>query len=211
MYLRLCVQLSLFIGFLSVASAGVILDQEYDAFAEGGTSGFAINPSQQVAQSFTVGVGGTLQQVDLQVIGIAPLSDLILDIFEVDAGSIGASLGSLAVPPSTIHTSFIQAGRFASVDVSSFNIEVNPGDVLALGLSLAPSATSGAYAWNGFGGYAGGRTFFKDGFVTDFTATGQDSGFRTYINTATANVVPEPSSVVIFACGIGCLFRRRTR
>lgn len=182
----------------AIAHGGVQLDQSYDAVVDSASSnnGTALTAAQALTQSFTSSLAGRLVQVDLQVATTAPFptTGIVLDIRPtVNDAPTSSSLGSFAIPLQDIPPRFPLVGgqgQFVSVDVSSAGIVVNPGDVLALEVTL-PTNT-GALTWftGGVTGYPGGRGFFRNPPSTEYgPVNGGEFGFRTFVLT-----VPEPAS-----------------
>jgi hypothetical protein len=161
------------------ASAEEVLDQQSP-----GPIGFGQSPSDAVewAQSFTVGVTGTLSRIDVYVAKIfAVIENLTVTIYDADSGVPTTSLGSatlLSGPMSSM-------AAFHSVDVSGLAISVTAGDKLAFGLKKAPDSGIHIMPFDGGNPYAGGNTFSRNlgppilAWVAQPTA---DFGFKTYVN-----------------------------
>ena len=96
---------------VSEPAAAVLLDQSFDASAEGGTAGHAIDDTQEVGQTFTVGITGRLVRIELQIWNSFASGDLLFDIrsttpegspIEDDADTLASgSIPRLTVPPFT--------------------------------------------------------------------------------------------------------------
>ncbi|MEM0895686.1 MAG: PEP-CTERM sorting domain-containing protein, partial [Verrucomicrobiota bacterium] len=165
---------------------------------------------QTVAQTFTVGLGGLLSSVEVQVqqgdIPDVPTGDLVMSILPTTNGApdFGQSLGSVSLPATTIPPfDDFASGPFVSFDVSGLNIMVSPGQVLAIELSY-PTGTGSYFIYDAeVPIYAGGSAWISnpfDGFIFD---SGRDAGFRTTV------LIPEPSSLVLLGVGTLALSRRR--
>ena len=152
------------IGFVLVAgglpaAAGVVLDQSVvishdpkdDAFHD-------IDSAADWAQTFTVGLGGTLTAVGLEVWADRPLThslrvDIRPTVNRVPLESNTAPLASATLAPSALPVlppvdGFIP--MFTMVDFSAADVPVTPGEVLALVLrSDEPNGPPGhEYLWS---------------------------------------------------------------
>jgi hypothetical protein len=182
----------------SIVTAAPILDQSF----LGGTA--SVSGNDPFAQTFTVGVAGTLAQVDVRIFGEV---DVRLDIRPTAFGVPLASddpadqLARVTVSPPDFPA-------LVSVNLRPFGIHVQPGDVLAIVLS-----SQGIQNW-GLGldadaTYAGGEAFLKLGVDWEtydevFPLTTQaDFQFQTF--------VPEPGSTALFVLGVAGLLARRRR
>lgn len=195
------------------AVAGMI-DQSFDAVAAGSSGGLNIEATQEVAQTFTVGIGGELVGVALQISKYnfnLPTQDLLFEILPT-IGGIPVEDNSLALANFTIPLANIPlfspiTDNFTFVDLSAFSITVTPGEVLAIALS---TLGTGQYAWlsqNTFEGptYSGGAEYSRR-FTPSWgeVMPSQDAGFITY--------VPEPAILTLMSIGlVGIGFvKRRT-
>ncbi|MEM9481686.1 MAG: PEP-CTERM sorting domain-containing protein [Verrucomicrobiota bacterium] len=200
--------------FTGPAKGQFIVDQFADAFnapsPSGELGGPIISEFDTVVQTFTVGIGGLLTSVEVQVqqgdVPDVPTDDLVMTIRPTTAGvpDFSQSFGSVSLPATTIPPfDNFTSGPFTSFDVSGLNIMVSPGQVLAIDLSY-PTGTGSYFIYDAeVPIYAGGSTFVlgvADGFFAD---TGRDSGFRTTV------LIPEPSSLLMLGFGALVLFRRR--
>ncbi|MEM7806935.1 MAG: hypothetical protein AAF561_02350 [Planctomycetota bacterium] len=131
----------------------ILLDQSYDAFADGATGGGSIIASQSNAQTFTVGLGGTLAQLGVQVqqSSLPPIDDLVITFLGVDSGGIpdiAQNLGNISVPPSQVPPLDFSNVVFSVFDVSGLGITVSPGDVLTFELSYAGTDDGGYFQFD---------------------------------------------------------------
>jgi hypothetical protein len=160
------------------------------------------------AQTFTVGVDGTLTNVEVLIEGFNQTADLLVDIRPTVGGipilDDQAILGEVAIPGTTIpgfpHT-------FINVDFSSQNIQVTSGSVLALVLKIDRSSVLGGdYSWRGETGdlYTSGVAYTRADFGSGYewlapTSGGLtvDYGFKTFVNP-----IPIPSALWLFGSGL---------
>ncbi len=208
----------LFLTATSVAAAPM-LDQEYDpAFNNrllgvGEVSGLG-DPDIDLAQTFTVGIAGTLTSVETLIRREAPTTaDLLFDI-RTTAGGVPTEpdagvnvLAQLTAPAASIPTT----SGFVSFDVSAFNIAVTPGEVLAI--VLQSTGANPAYLWSGTStdGYGGGATyrrFLSSDPTWATTGAASDLAFRTFVEPTAA---PEPTTVTLLGLALGAVWTRRRR
>ncbi len=143
------------------AQSGDCLDQEYAPSPP--TNGLQITPSQAVTQTFTVGSDGQLTRIEVPWIehfNGTPTAPLHIEL--VTTGPTGVpttqSLASL-----TLQASAIPSTRGPlMLDLRSFNVTVQTGQVLGLAMSTTTGASRATYAWWGEapgGSYDGGKSF----------------------------------------------------
>lgn len=154
----------------------------------------------EVSQVFTVGLAGVLTTVSVDLL-VPGGGFFTLSVVPVVAGvpdTTGAPLASV--------TQGLGAGQaFYDFDVSSANLVVSPGQVLAYWL------TGDFSRWIGPAGdtYGGGAAFWRfpgaiDGSPTDWAQLPYDAYFQTFVD------VPAPASTALVGLG-GLLAARRRR
>jgi hypothetical protein len=201
-----CVQVTSFSEFAIFEPNGPVGDQKYDSIAAGSSSAATIDSTTDCAQTFTVGTGGLLDRIGLQVVreDASTNADLLFDIRETAAGvpieSDATTLASLTIPAASVPLT-LGKGEFFSVDVLSSAIEVTPGEVLAVVLR-APDATTALnrYQWsNGPNAddYSDGDPYTRT--TGNWTPASSDAGFQTLV------VLPEPSTALSLLAGVGLL------
>ena len=183
------------IVFAEHAQAIVVLDQEFwpttiagsDTYTAGNYRPGGITYHEIVAQTFTVGVAGILDHVDLLLCQPAAVTaDAIFSITGLTALGLpdeGTQLASGTIPASDIPTTW----GSVSVDMSAFDLAVTPGTTVAfiLGYPYSSYPTSYCY-WGGQNGnpYAGGQAGARLTVPSRAWGMGTiDVGFRTYVNT----------------------------
>jgi hypothetical protein len=197
----------------TTARATVVLDQSYIPAPQfTGVTGF--DDGDYVAQTFTVGVGGVLDHVDVLMRQSPGAGNLTLDIRPTSNG-VPVENDALALFVGQINGALIPVfppnNTFAwvTLDVSSANIIVTPGEQLAI---TARTAAGQSFGWavSGVPVYAGGDAYVRPlGFSWELTGepsnVDYDYGFKTYVNT------PEPSTLglAVFAGVLLTLSRRR--
>lgn len=135
------------------------------------------------AQTFTVGVTGTLTRVDVQFAQLfnQQHEDLEITIFDTVGGAPRAPITAPfhiapASVPIVLHPSTWDGYAFLS---AAFALPVTAGDVLAIVVSTGPSSQ---YYWAGAygGGYPGGQLYRTTN--TTWSAAGpEDQAFRTFV------------------------------
>lgn len=138
------------------------------------------------AQTFTVGVTGTLTRVDVQFAQLfnQQPEDLEITIFDTVGGAPRAPITAPfhiapASVPIVLHPSTWEGYAFLS---AAFALPVTAGDVLAIVVSTGPSSQ---YYWAGAfgGGYPGGQLYRTTN--TTWSAAGpEDQAFRTFVATS---------------------------
>jgi hypothetical protein len=143
----------------------------------------------QVGQTFTVGVAGVLDHIDVYMFRLSgifdPTGDPLLRVYNTAGGlPTGSPLASLTIAESLVP---LNNAAFVSFDVSSAAIGVTPGDVLAW--SVIATAGVGPYFVPTDQGqsieYAGGTAVIKFGTAWQFISPAQDHSFQTFVNATT--------------------------
>ena len=194
----LCAATIVVLSLLSpVANAQTIEDQN-----SGGPSGFTTTrcmcPTSilDIAQTFTVGQDGTLAEVEVFQVFQNSNTDLngnplLFDIRPTTIAGLPVADDSLALATVSMPANMVPAGAFSGsmvFDVSSFDLTVNAGDVLAF--VLRRNGNTFSFATSDAGDvYAGGlytQRFFPGDDFPDFTAPsfpdGTDMSFRTSLS-----------------------------
>lgn len=205
------------LAFATAGQAAPVLDQEYDAFAAGADSAVLLNTNFAHAQSFTVGIAGQLTSMELQIRKTnldPPVSDLTFDILSFMGGiPSGPALASGSIAAASVPDLDFTDDSFVSVDLSSFNIFVGVGEVLAIALTYLDS---GSYNWlstpvgNFYG--AGSQFVSLPPGPFDVELVNGDLGFRTFVDPDATAPVPEPGTLATLAFGLLVFgFARRQR
>jgi hypothetical protein len=188
------------------ALAGTLDQQQTD---DAGT-GFAVHAGLSVAQTFTAGIGGGLDRIDLdlrQFMGI-PAAPLTVQIRDVSAGKPGnTTLASQSVVGSSVPAS----AAFVPIDFTPPAPVVAGTQYAIVAFSSAVIAT-GAYAWSASAAenpYAGGAGFDTNSSppTTPWNAImlpEQDLAFKTYVvpTPPPAAASPSPTSTGLRAAAL---------
>jgi hypothetical protein len=197
--------------------AGGVLDQS-NVVSTFNFDAAVVGP-QSIGQTFTVGIAGLLSQINLE---IYKSTNTVTDpTFNIEGTTGGAPddtkvLYSTTIPLSSIPTFDTPPPGtvpMTSIDVSSANIVVTPGEILALTLSRV--GTPGSPPWllwrQGIGGYTGGNSYDSIPPGTPWTVDhSYEGGFQTFVSSAS---VPEPSTAILAVIGLGCcaVFTRKAK
>jgi hypothetical protein len=160
-----------------------------------------------ISQSFTPGVTGTLDRIDLQIFRRA--SDDLRFRFgsgEAIAGNY-VELVTFDVLAANVPTT--EGGLF-SVDLSSYGLKLQAGSLYSVILSSTQTGSFGQFGWTigeiTSGGveisappYAGGRAFASTDQGATWGTRGVDRPLRTWMTAA----VPEPASWALMITGFG--------
>ncbi len=195
-----CVAFSFFSLVEQASLAATLLDQAFD---NGSGLGSGVAGGAQFAQTFTVGLTGHLASVDVMIAltTIDQNSDFVFDVRPTSGGipqGDSSALASITVSGSTVPTS----NSFVTMDLSSFDIPVHAGDLLAI--VITPKTLQGSIQWEGWFSsslYSGGMALSRDVFGIDpnpawGATTPTDFYFQTFVS------VPEPSSLMLAAFGL---------
>ncbi|MEM6853828.1 MAG: PEP-CTERM sorting domain-containing protein [Planctomycetota bacterium] len=193
--------------------ATTVLDQAFDARATGVDGSTSIQSGQVVYQTFTAGVTGKLDSIDLQVLQSSsgtPAGNLVVDILGTASGTPDLTnvLGSGSVVGTTLPPPSFDDGQFTNIDLSAAGIDVTVGEVLAF--RVRPELAGDFFSLVDRDGlppdYAGGSLFNALGINAPLNlVSDSDAGFRTYVT------VPEPTSLALLGLGGLLVARRRCR
>jgi hypothetical protein len=213
-------------NMIGMAKATPVVDQ---SFIPPGTAAFTVPISNQFAsfidgaQTFTVGLNGTLASVELFIGFDTTQNGAIVDIRPTVGGvpveNDALALASVFLPSSGIP----QFPEFASIDFSAFNVALHTGDVLALVIRGAVRGVDdGGFSWTGDEGdpYLPGSGFVRTnaqlwtptcGFGDcSVSANRADLGFKILVEPQAA-AVPEPATLSLVAGGLILLTAWRRR
>jgi hypothetical protein len=204
-------------NIIGMAKATPVVDQ---SFIPPGTAAFTVPISNQFAsfidgaQTFTVGLDGTLASVELFIGFDTTQNGAIVDVRPTVGGvpveNDALALASVFLPSSAIP----QFPEFASIDFSAFNVALHTGDVLALVIRGAiRGVDDGEFSWQGDEGdpYLAGAGFARTnaqlwtpscGFGDcSISANRADLGFKILVEPQPA-AVPEPTTLSVLGAGI---------
>ena len=185
------------LGVCSSAWASVMLDQSQTDTSGGGWSiagpdSTSANPDS-VAQTFTAGLTGPLDRVDLNLENASATAPLTVEIRNTSGGAPGSSvLASASVPAASVSSS----GGWVTVEFAS-PAAVTSGTQYAIVAYTADTGTGTDYLW-GFSGsdpYAGGNLWgsLASPPATWATVSSDDLAFKTYVANVTTSRVTSPA------------------
>jgi hypothetical protein len=172
---------ALVLGAAASASAGT-LDQQQTSFNS--SLSLTSAPAHSGAQTFTAGIGGGLDQADLNLLTVGtPPSTVTVEIRTTSAGIPTATvLATGTIPTSAIGTT----GAFVPVTFAT-PAAVTAGTQYAL-VAYSPGSSGNAVAWSyDIAGnlYSGGKRFLNADLVppgADWSESGtSDHAFKTYV------------------------------
>jgi hypothetical protein len=168
-----------------------------------GGSGF----NNYAAQSFTAQVSGTLSKIAFQTADGGQSIPVSFAILNMAGGVPNAVLAEVQLPGSTVPDGY----TLFAVDFSSFGIPIVAGNQYAITAKPAIDTTAFSPGWQFATGnfYSGGRAFwYPIGGPWDpnstFITSDYDFGFQ-------VTVVPENSTLSLFALAAACGIARRAR
>src|SRR5260221_244361 len=137
--------------FASSALAAPILDQSFvPVFGESGSSNTGVISTADQAQTFTVGATGVLSKVDVFISkGSPPGKNLLFDV-RPTVGGVPVESDTMVLAVASVPGPSVPATPvFFEFDISSFNVPVTSGEVLAIVLRSDNPDTE--VLWNGAG------------------------------------------------------------
>ncbi len=209
---RILKTLAYFILLFSHSLGAVpILDQQYGLIDRGGYGSIGFNTK---AQTFTVGLDGYFTGFEI------PLTGLGSATFEVQKTVNGVPVfGSSPIASSTIEISLTQTPTWFLFDISSYNISVKTGDILALVASDYSTVNNSPINWRGAGpSIPDPRTYDRGAFYsTTFQSPDtyvlssslsvlEDFSFRTYVDNQPMSTVPESSTLLNLIIGFFIMY-----
>jgi hypothetical protein len=193
------------------------LDQAF--FVDPPSAANTVSNTQDLAQTFTVGITGLLDRIDVQVGRDAdPTGPLVVQLRKtLPSGFPGdtpadllaeVTLDESSIPTVTFATTFTQ------VDLGGQSFPVIAGEVYAIALRSTTTGNSGRrYLWasDSPDQYAGGRAYVRGILTGGVYQTGNpvERGFRTYVVP-----IPEPSALTLAlgaVAAVACRLRQRCR
>jgi hypothetical protein len=194
-------------GFSQAAT--VSLDQSNPLVQNNGA--LAIISQQVSAQTFTTGLAGNLEQVDL-ALGYWPTATAGFEVSIYAGGGSPATVGtalfsqSYAASYVPAYAEHVSPDAFTAFDVSAANINVNIGDEFTIMVSrLAPTSGLDWVLWTHGQNYTGGESYVT--YRGEWTEHHTDLGFQTYVSE-----VPIPAAVWLFGsalAGLGWIKRKQ--
>jgi hypothetical protein len=209
---------SLLVFAATLASAPVlradpirVIDQQHLTTRIGGL-GVVGSTDVFLAQTFTVGLTGTLTQIDLNVFfpheDFSRFTDPLSIQLRTTVGGTPTNtvVDAIAVAPQNLPTD-----RFALTAFSGFGVNVTAGDALAIVLTTGPN---GNFGW-GLGAccYGGGAAHWTPNggaFVPISFPEAPEFLFRTWVE-ADVTPTPEPGTMLLAATGVAAVVARRRR
>lgn len=167
-----------------------------------------------LAQTFTVGLTGTLTRIDLNVFfphdDFSRFTDPLSIQLRTTAGGTPTNtvVDAITVAPQNL-PGF--ADRFGLTAFSGFGVNVTAGDALAIVLT---TGTTGNFGWGlgacCYGGGAAQWTANGGAFVPITFPGAPEFLFRTWVE-ADVTPTPEPGTMLLAATGVAALVARRRR
>ena len=187
-----------YLGTAPHAKAGAVLDQQYFATTSGEHAAFTYGSGFRRAETFTVGVAGTLSEIDIFLSSTTTFTG-----FNILSTSAGA-------PTATVLTTGTLLSSLLTEAAFSVSLAVTVREVLA----IEPITLGEQDNWRGIESntYAGGGDFFLNTQfgVNNFKSSGIGDDFQTFVSIPAA--IPEPASLLLFGAALaGVAASRRER
>jgi hypothetical protein len=147
---------------------------------------FVLGGCCSAAQTFSVGIAGTLAQVNLDLydlrdaFGRGPTLQIVRTVSGAPSDNALDILATVALPT-------VESPQLLAVDLSSFGIGESVGELLAIEIF-------GRFDWIAGSGYPGGMAFVGGSGSPSQPLPNLDLGFQTF--------VPEPNSLALLIVGI---------
>ncbi len=209
--LRLSILLCLAVAGLAVntaANADPTLDQIHEIFSG---SGPEAREGRMLAQTFTVGLTGTLVYADMWLwdSGGPATEDLIVEIWSTNGGLPQAgALAQVILTPDEVQD--VNNRVYTRADLTGAGLHVVEGDVLAIVLRSEAAADPGGYDWWGDRGayeiYSRGNGFqsYDEGVTWEQSAEQNfDYMFRTYVEVTDPSVLLTQLYLNVIGVGSG--------
>jgi len=191
---RTCFQTATLLFLLATRTAvgEVVLDQQNDVTGSA-TADSTNGGITELAQTFTVGITGTLNRVEVQLARFfGSGGDMVLSIYNTSGGlPIGPSLGSKSLPWTVIPSTGYDYQVF---DLNSVSIPATAGTVMAFVLSsTSGGATGGPRNSFTLNSYPGGEAQYRTANSNDpwqAFPNSHDYGFKIYVDIAEPMATP---------------------
>jgi hypothetical protein len=201
-----------------IAAGAVSADQLDQSFGGPGTAAtVSVNASFARAQTFTVGLDGTLTRIAIPI-GKSDLTldtdELTVDVRPTDGGGAPLESAASALVTATVLgsqlTEFLDPENPFEIDVSAAGVQVTAGQQLAIVASSdAPLEGSRSFHWYAYlvqgDGYPGGDAWIDPSVWALQNGGGVDLDFETWVE------VPEPAAgaCAAAALAVACALARR--
>lgn len=196
------------VAVLGSGAHGALAQPVVDQSQLAGNIYWAIGTGEDIGQTFTVGVSGILAGVEVSLgNGASATTSLTFEVLTTSGGVPQASpaLASVTIPASSLPgfgpTALVLGSVTGTyVDLSSANIAVTAGQVLAFRLSTDDTNYFNIRGNGGTGtSYAGGSRF------TNYSLQGDDLTFKTFVTEMASVPAVSHWGVALFILALGVL------